>query len=283
MSFHNSRTEINSLMGKHGFHLSKGLGQNLLTDGNIIRKITDSAEITSGEIVIEVGPGIGALTSELCTRADKVIAIEIDKRIIPLLSEATAEFENLEIVNCDFMDFDLLTLEQNYKLIGNLPYYITTPIIMKIVESENRPELMVFMIQKEVAQRITAEPGSKTYGAISVACQYHCEVEYVSDVSREVFLPKPKVDSAVLKLRPYNKGEARKALDEKLFFRIVKAGFGQRRKMLRNSLLNAGIDKEIIDEAFTQAEIKPTERAEALSVMEFISLADAVYKNNINV
>ena len=276
MAFHNNRSEINSLMEKHGFRLSKGLGQNLLTDSNIIKKIADSAGITSDETVVEVGPGLGALTSELCIRASRVIAIEIDKRIIPVLEEATASFENLEIINIDFMNFGLTNIGEKYKLIGNLPYYITTPIIMKLVEAEKKPELMVFMIQKEVAQRITAEPGSKTYGAISVACQYHCEVDYIADVSREVFLPKPNVDSAVIRLRPYDVGEKAKAKNEELFFAIVKAGFGQRRKMLRNSLLKAGIDKEKIEKAFEQVGIEPTERAEMLSSSDFISLANAI-------
>ena len=276
MAFHNNRAEINSLMETHGFRLSKGLGQNLLTDNNIIKIIADSAGITAGEIVVEVGPGLGALTSELCTRASKVIAIEIDSRIIPLLKEATASLDNLEIINIDFMNFCLTTIGEKYKLIGNLPYYITTPIIMKLVEAEKKPECMVFMIQKEVAQRIVAEPGSKVYGAISVACQYHCEVDYIADVSREVFLPKPNVDSAVIRLRPYGEKEAEKANNEALFFAIVKAGFGQRRKMLRNSLLKTGIEKEILDKAFVQVGIEPTERAEMLSSLDFISIANAI-------
>lgn len=276
MAFHNSRTEIKALMEAHGFHLSKGLGQNLLTDGNIIRKIVEAAEISADDVVVEIGPGIGALTSELCKNAKKVISVEIDKRIIPLLQEVTKDYENLEIVNCDIMDFNISDIGENYKIVGNLPYYITSPIIMKLLEESRKPDVMVLMIQKEVAKRISASSGSKVYGAISVACQYRCLVEYLFDVSCEVFLPKPKVDSAVIKLAPYVKDKASKAKNEKTFYSIVKAGFGQRRKMLRNSLLNADIGKEIIDTAFEQANIKTTQRAESLSIEEFISLADAI-------
>jgi 16S rRNA (adenine1518-N6/adenine1519-N6)-dimethyltransferase len=189
-------------------------------------------------------------------------------------SISSAGAKNIEIVNADFLEYELPT-DTDYKLIGNLPYYITTPILMRAAEADRLPEAAVFTMQREVAQRITASPKSKTYGSVSVAVQYRFEAEYLFDVSREVFTPKPGVDSAVIRLTPRS-DDARRAADEKTFFSLVRAGFGQRRKMLRNSLRTSGFTDAVISAAFEKVGIAGTARAEELSVDDFISLADSV-------
>ncbi|MDR0851560.1 MAG: 16S rRNA (adenine(1518)-N(6)/adenine(1519)-N(6))-dimethyltransferase RsmA [Clostridiales Family XIII bacterium] len=269
------RTVALELQRKHGFQLQKNYGQNLLTDANIIEKIVDAGEISATDTVLEIGPGFGALTTALSRRAGKVIAVEIDRKLIPILEEVLDGAENTEIVTGDFMKYDMRRLPDGFKLMGNLPYYITTPIIGKILEQPATPERMVFMVQKEVAERLCAPPGSKTYGAISVFVQYHCAVSAVMTVSKEVFMPKPNVDSAVIVLKPYPEKPV-SPKDEKLFFSIVKAGFGQRRKMIRNAIASAVPSKGDLDTAFAVTGIDPDTRAERLSVAEFVALADAV-------
>jgi 16S rRNA (adenine1518-N6/adenine1519-N6)-dimethyltransferase len=270
------KTVIRGLLDKYGVQLSKNFGQNLLTDRNIIEKIADAAELNGADTVVEIGPGLGAMTVELSRRAGKVIAVEIDRRMIPVLNEVLTDAGNVEIVNEDFMKFDMGRVGGGFKLMGNLPYYITTPIIAKMLEGSIRPKLMVFMVQREVAQRLVSAPGGKTYGAISVMAQYHSRATYLMDVSREVFLPKPQVDSAVVLLRP-QPFEGGKPKDETLFFAVVRAGFGQRRKMLHNALGVLGMDKDRLTDAFARADIDPSRRAESLSVGEFITLANAIH------
>jgi 16S rRNA (adenine1518-N6/adenine1519-N6)-dimethyltransferase len=268
-------TVIRTLMNKYGFKLSKNFGQNLLTDGNIVKKIADAAELCADDTVVEIGPGFGAMTVELSRRADKVIAVEIDRKMIPVLNEVTEGAENIEIINEDFMKFDTQRVPGRFKLVGNLPYYITTPLIMKMLENPVKPELMVFMVQREVAERIVASPGGRVYGAISVMAQYHSRVRYAMDVSREVFLPKPQVDSAVIVLTP-GIFEGTQPKDENMFFTVVRAGFGQRRKMLRNALEVIGLSREALGSAFERANIDPMRRAETLGTEEFIILANAI-------
>lgn len=268
-------TVIRTLMNKYGFKLSKNFGQNLLTDGNIVKKIADAAELCADDTVVEIGPGFGAMTVELSRRADKVIAVEIDRKMIPVLNEVTEGAENIEIINEDFMKFDTQRVPGRFKLVGNLPYYITTPLIMKMLENPVKPELMVFMVQREVAERIVASPGGRVYGAISVMAQYHSRVRYAMDVSREVFLPKPQVDSAVIVLTP-GIFEGTRPKDENMFFTVVRAGFGQRRKMLRNALEVIGLSREALGSAFERANIDPMRRAETLGTEEFIILANAI-------
>ena len=271
------KTVIFELQRKYGFYLRKNYGQNLLTDLNIIRKIADAGEISPEDTVVEIGPGFGALTAEISRRAKKVIAIEIDRNLQPVLEEVFADTENIDVVWEDFMKYDIGRNPTGFKLMGNLPYYITTPIIAKILESQRKPERMVFMVQKEVAERICSPPGSKVYGAISVLAQYHCSTEIVMTVSKEVFIPKPDVDSAVMLLKPYEE-KAVKVQNEKLFFDIVKAGFGQRRKMIRNSLGTIVEDRKRLDSAFSASGISPDQRAEELGLAEFAALADALVK-----
>jgi 16S rRNA (adenine1518-N6/adenine1519-N6)-dimethyltransferase len=271
-------------MERYGIKPVHSLGQNFLADGNILRKITELLALDRDDTVCEVGPGFGALTQELAERAGRVIAIEKDARMVPVLKEVLGDaFGDVRqegaggatIVVSDFLDYDLSALPAGYKLTGNLPYYITTPAMMKALESPNAPSLMVFMMQREVAERICAAPGGKEYGAVSVAVQYRCVTEYAMDISREVFVPKPHVDSAVIVLKsaPGRRGTPK---DERVFFASVKAGFGQRRKMLRNALSALVPDPGALDAAFARAGVKGTARAETLSVEEFIALSNAI-------
>ena len=277
------KSEIEKIKEKYGFKFSKNLGQNFLMDKNIIDKIVEGTEINAEDTVIEIGPGIGVITQEAANRAKKVIAVEIDKSLIPILGETLAEHDNIKIINEDILKLDLNKIidEENaesVKIIGNLPYYITTPIIMKILNDEVKAKSITVMMQKEVAERIKAEPGTKTYGAISVAVQYSCLVKKIADVPRTVFVPQPNVDSTVLKLIPRGKG-AVEVQDKKLFFECIKAGFGQRRKTLSNSLQTIrGTSKETIIASLNAAGIEPTRRAETLTLEEFGKLSNEVYK-----
>lgn len=274
---------INDIKIRYGFKLSKSLGQNFLTDKHIIDRIVESAEATDEDLVIEIGPGIGVITSEVAEYAKKVIAIEIDKNLIPILDETLGEFDNVEVINQDVLKTDINKLIEesgcrDAKIIGNLPYYITTPIIMYLLESGINVSSITIMMQKEVADRIKASPGGKTYGAISVAVQYYCEVETVTNVPKNVFVPAPKVDSTVLKLN-VRKEKPVDLCDEKLFFRCIKAGFGQRRKTLLNSMSSLGdVSKEDIRVCLSNAGIEEKRRAETLSIEEFAKLSNEVYR-----
>ncbi|MFA5527000.1 MAG: 16S rRNA (adenine(1518)-N(6)/adenine(1519)-N(6))-dimethyltransferase RsmA [Peptostreptococcales bacterium] len=273
---------INDIMKKHDFKTSKRYGQNFLTDGNIVRKIVDAAATTKDDLIIEIGPGIGTLTAELAKEAGKVLAIEIDKRLIPILNENLKEFENIRIMNIDFLlaDIEKIIKEEkpigDVKIIGNLPYYITTPIIMKILEEKIKVKSITIMVQKEVADRLKAHPGTKEYGAISVAVQYYADIKMISQVSREVFLPKPHVDSAVIRL-DIRKKPAVEVENEELFFQLVKAGFNQRRKTLLNALSQlSSFNKVALEKTLIKCEIDPKRRAETLSLEEFALLERAL-------
>lgn len=278
---------IKQIKDKHNFRLSKSLGQNFLTDGNIVDKIIESANAGPTDLVIEVGPGIGVLTAAAAQQAGRVVAVEIDRGLIPILKETLKDCENVEVVNRDILKTDLNQLISDYeeingekrtgvKIIGNLPYYITTPIIMKILEDGVKADSLTIMLQKEVADRILAGPGSKTYGALSVAVQYYCTVSPVAKVPKEVFVPQPKVDSAVIRL-DLRKEKPVELVSEAAFFATVKGGFGQRRKTLLNSLTGVmGRTKEEIGAALAQAGIDPKRRAETLSIQEFASLANLI-------
>jgi 16S rRNA (adenine1518-N6/adenine1519-N6)-dimethyltransferase len=274
-----------NLIQKYNVRLTKSLGQNFLTDNNIVKKIVDTAELTDSDTVIEIGPGVGSMTVELARQAKKVIAVEIDKRLIPALSENLDGFQNVQIINMDIMDADLKELQKEVqtgelKVVANLPYYITTPIIMKLLEEDDSISLMVFMVQKEVAQRMVARPGGKDYGALSVAVQYYSKPEIAFDVSPHCFIPQPDVDSTVIKLKR-NETPPVKLLDKKLFFKTVKASFGQRRKTLVNALYNSGIfhkTKEEIKEILMSLGIDENIRGEALSIDQFAELSNAFLK-----
>lgn len=270
---------IREIKERYGFKLSKSLGQNFLTDKHIIDKIIDATEISQEDLVIEIGPGIGVLTAEAAERAKKVTAIELDKNLIPILEDTLRDFDNVKIINQDVLKTDLNKIIaesgcQKARIIGNLPYYITTPIIMAILEGGVKAESITIMMQKEVADRIKAKPGTKAYGALSVAVQYYCTVETVAIVPKEVFYPVPKVDSAVLRL-DIRKDKPVELIEEKMFFRCIKAGFGQRRKTLSNSLMGIGdVTKEEVKEGLLCAGIDEKRRAETLSLDEFANLAN---------
>ena len=283
---------INDIKKKYDFSLSKSLGQNFLTDKGIIDEIIEAAEIGESDLVIEIGPGIGVLTAEAAALAGRVVAVEIDKNLIPILQDTLSEFSNVRIVNRDILKTDLAEIIaeekaaaeaegksiSGVKILGNLPYYITTPIIMKILEDGVPADSIVIMMQKEVADRIKSEPGKKTYGALSVAVQYYCEIGLVARVPRSVFVPPPNVDSAVLKLSIRSEKPVQ-LLSEKMFFDTVKGGFGQRRKTLGNSLAGVlGMDKGLAVEALNAAGIDPGRRAETLDMAEFAALANELTK-----
>ncbi|NLM74192.1 MAG: 16S rRNA (adenine(1518)-N(6)/adenine(1519)-N(6))-dimethyltransferase RsmA [Clostridiaceae bacterium] len=272
----------NEILKKYNLKLTKTLGQNFLTDINIIRKIVEAGEVDSSDLVIEIGPGIGSMTCELAKRAGKVIAVEIDRHLIPALQENLSDFSNIELLNKDIMEVDLKSLVDGWegplKVISNLPYYITTPIVMKLLENDPKWDAMVFMVQKEVAQRMAATPGTKDYSSLSVAVKYYSDPKIAFTVSRNCFIPKPDVDSAVVKLVKRELPWAGE-IDKSFFFKVVRASFGQRRKTLLNSLggqpwLTGG--KDTVRTALLKLNIKESVRAEELSVEDFARLCKAL-------
>ena len=283
---------IADIKDRYDFRLSKSLGQNFLIDKNILDKIIEGSFIGPEDLVIEIGPGIGALTAVAAEAAGKVVAVEIDKKLIPILKETLVGYDNVEIVNKDVLKTDLAELIREneildaesgrkcsgVKIIGNLPYYITTPIIMKVLEDRVPVDSVTIMLQKEVADRIKASPGGRIYGALSVAVQYYCTVEHIANAPKEVFIPRPKVDSAVIRLN-IRKEKPVKLLEESAFFEVVKGGFGQRRKTLANSLTGVrGLSKEDTGKVLEAASIDPQRRAETLSLEDFAAIANEVVK-----
>ena len=275
-----------AVLERHGFTFKKSFGQNFLTDTNILQKIVDTAEIDDQVNVIEIGPGIGALTEFLAERAAEVMAFEIDHRLVPILADTLRDFDNVTVVNEDILKVDLAQHIQNFKnpdlpikVVANLPYYITTPILMHLIESGIPFSEFVVMMQKEVADRISAKPNTKAYGSLSIAVQYYMTAKVAFIVPRTVFVPAPNVDSAILKMvrRPE---PAAAVEDESFFFKVSKASFTHRRKTLWNNLTGYfGKTEEIKDKltkALNQAGLSPSVRGEALGLEEFASLADAL-------
>ena len=277
-----SISTIKDIQKLFGFKNAKSLGQNFLTDPGVIDAMVEAAEIGPDDLVIEIGPGIGVLTRGIAARAGEVIAVELDKALIPVLNFTLADFNNVEILNEDILKVDLTALidEKGYsaehvKIMGNLPYYITTPIITGLLENHVPAKYITIMMQKEVADRVRAVPGSKTFGALSVAVQFRSLVAEVVEVPRDSFFPAPKVDSEVLRLELL--AEPAVAVNsQEMFFKVVKAGFGQRRKTLLNSLAGGGFDKDLVRSALEKAGIDEMRRAETLSLEEFAALADAM-------
>jgi 16S rRNA (adenine1518-N6/adenine1519-N6)-dimethyltransferase len=281
------RENTKSVIRKYNIKLTKSLGQNFLTDDNIIRRIADSAELSNRDFIIEIGPGIGSMTKELASRAGWVTAVEIDKHLIPALSEELKEFSNVTIINNDVMkvDFDEIfgSLKSNnkdfdsVKVVANLPYYITTPIIMRFLEENPGIDTLVFMVQKEVAERMAAKPGGKDYGALSVAVQYYSKPERVFDVPPHCFIPQPEVDSTVIRLKVLQEPEVN-LINKDIFFKTVKAAFGQRRKTLLNALSNSQYfieTKEQIREMLNNLGIDENVRGESLTIMQFAQVANS--------
>lgn len=277
-----SHRATKSVVEKHGFKFSKSLGQNFLIDDNVIDKILNGARLSEGDKVIEVGPGIGTLTREMGKVADKLVAIEIDKTLIPILSETLDEFDNIEVVNQDILKVNIQELVNEklsggpVKLVANLPYYITTPIVMKFLEEDIPVTDIVVMVQKEVADRMNACPGTKDYGALSVAVQYYCDTEIVAKAPRHMFIPQPNVDSTVIGL--HVRKELKYPVDnEEIFFKTVKASFGQRRKTLLNSLGGLGfLNKDEIREVLKESDIDEKRRGETLTIEEFAKLSNVI-------
>lgn len=280
-----------AVLERHGFTFKKSFGQNFLTDTNILQRIVDTAEIDDQVNVIEIGPGIGALTEFLAERAAEVMAFEIDHRLVPILADTLRDFDNVTVVNEDILKVDLAQHIQNFKnpdlpikVVANLPYYITTPILMHLIESGIPFSEFVVMMQKEVADRISARPNTKAYGSLSIAVQYYMTAKVAFIVPRTVFVPAPNVDSAILKM--VRRPEPAVAVeDESFFFKISKASFTHRRKTLWNNLTGYfGKTEEVKDKltkALDQAGLSPSVRGEALSLEEFASLADALKRQGL--
>ena len=267
---------------KYQFDFQKKFGQNFLIDGRVLEKIMDAADITKEDFVLEIGPGIGTMTQYLAERAREVLAVEIDKNLIPILAETLSEYENVDILNADILKTDLnkIAEEKNgghpIKVVANLPYYITTPIIMGLFESHVPVENVTVMVQKEVADRMQAGPGTKDYGALSLAVQYYAEPYIAANVPPNCFMPRPKVGSAVIRLTKH-KTPPVQVKNEKLLFQLIRASFNQRRKTLQNGIKNFSgfnFSKEEVAEALEQMGVSPTIRGEALTLEQFAQLSN---------
>lgn len=273
-----------AILQKYQFHFQKKFGQNFLIDTHVLEKIMDVSEITAEDFVLEIGPGIGTMTQYLCERAKEVVAVEIDRNLIPILEDTLSEYENVTVRNEDILKVDIrkLAVERGggrpIKVVANLPYYITTPIIMSLFESHVPIEGITIMVQKEVADRMQALPGTKDYGALSLAVQYYASPKIVANVPPNCFMPRPKVGSAVIRLTRHTVPIV-SVEDEKLMFCLIRASFNQRRKTLANGLSNASeirLPKEIIQESIRELGVPETIRGEALSLEQF-----AVFSNII--
>lgn len=273
-----SPSYVKELLEKYGFKFSKSLGQNFLIDGNIVRKIVEEAGVDKDTNVLEIGPGIGTLTEELAINAKNVVAVELDKKLLPILDETLDSYDNVEIIHGDILEVDIDKIIEEkleggpIKIVANLPYYVTTPIIGRLLEDELNIESISVMVQKEVAERMIAPPGSKTYGSLSVFVGFYTDAEIIVKVPNTVFMPKPKIDSAVIRL---NIKKELPDIDREKFFKVVKAAFSKRRKTILNSLSSYGFDieKDIIRKALEDSGIKVSERAENISIKEFMKLS----------
>ena len=272
---------IKDILSRHGFTFSKALGQNFLINPSVCPRMASCSGAGKGVGVIEVGPGIGVLTNELCQLADKVVAVELDKRLLPVLDETLAEYDNVKVVNADVLELDLNQLIKDefdgleVVVCANLPYYITSPVIMKLLEDRLPISAITVMVQKEAAQRICAEVGSRMSGAVTVSGNYYAKPQMLFGVSAGSFMPAPKVDSAVIRLDILKEPPVQ--ADEGLFFAVVRAAFSQRRKVISNSLsAGLGKSKEEILTVLEAANVPPTARAEKLSLEDFAAIANAI-------
>ena len=274
------------VLQKYHFNFQKKFGQNFLIDTHVLEKIIAAADVTKDDFVLEIGPGIGTMTQYLCEHARAVAAVEIDKNLIPILGDTLGAYDNVEIINQDILKVDIKKLaeEKNggrpIKVVANLPYYITTPIIMGLFESHVPIDSITVMVQKEVADRMQVGPGTKDYGALSLAVQYYAAPEIVAIVPPNCFMPRPNVGSAVIRLTRHKEPPVQVA-DEKLMFRIIRASFNQRRKTLANGLKNSGeltLSKEVIEESITELDVPVTIRGEALSLAQFAELSNIILK-----
>lgn len=272
------------VLQKYRFNFQKKFGQNFLIDTHVLDKIIDASGVTEDDFVLEIGPGIGTMTQYLCERAREVVAVEIDKNLIPILSDTLKNYSNVTVINEDILKLDICKLaeEKNQgkpiKIVANLPYYITTPIIMGLFESHVPIDSITIMVQKEVAERMQEKPGSKEYGALSLAVQYYAKPEIVANVPPNCFMPRPNVGSAVIRLTRHEKPPV-EVEDEKLMFRIIRASFNQRRKTLANGLNNSPeihLPKEVIQESIVSLGVPENIRGEALSLEQFAELSNEI-------
>ncbi|WP_044340635.1 16S rRNA (adenine(1518)-N(6)/adenine(1519)-N(6))-dimethyltransferase RsmA [Rossellomorea aquimaris] len=277
------------ILGKYGFSFKKSLGQNFLIDPNILRNITEYAGLSEKTAAIEIGPGIGALTEHLARTSGKVVAFEIDQRLIPILDDTLSPYKNVKIINEDILEADVEAIInkefegfEDIMVVANLPYYVTTPIILKLLMERLPIRGICVMLQKEVGDRISAQPGTKAYGSLSIAIQYYTEAEMVMTVPKTVFMPQPNVDSAVIRLTKREKPPV-EVISEDFFFTVTRSSFAQRRKTILNNLssqLPQGKEKkDLILEALSAAGVEPTRRGETLTIQEFGLLSDALYPN----
>lgn len=270
--------DTKEIVKKYGFKFTKSLGQNFLIDDTVVDDIVNGSEIDENDFIIEIGPGVGTLTRSLLKKAKKVCSIELDSELIPILEEELQEFDNFMLINDDALKVDyneIINGENNVKLVANLPYYLTTPIIIKLITEDCSFESLTIMIQKEVAERINAAPGGKDYGALSLLVQYYCNTKIIRKVGPQSFIPKPKVDSIVIRLDKLPNPKVEVA-DINLFFDIVKSSFNMRRKTLSNALKNINISKEGLIKAFEMTDIDPRRRGETLSIEEFAKLSNCI-------
>ncbi len=268
------------LVKKYNFKFSKSLGQNFLIDDSVLTDIVEGADVDDKDFIIEIGPGVGTLTAKLLMKAKRVTSIELDNDLIPILQEELGEHKNFNLIHNDALKVDFNELigdEESVKLVANLPYYVTTPIIVKLLKDGYNFKSLTIMIQKEVAERIDAEPNCKEYGALSVLVQYYCNTSIVRRVAPSCFIPRPKVESIVIRLDRLEEPRV-KTKDEKIMFELVRAGFNMRRKTLWNAAKAFGLSKEKLEEAFEKSGIDPKRRAETLSIQEFSDLADCIYE-----
>ncbi|MGL5615234.1 MAG: 16S rRNA (adenine(1518)-N(6)/adenine(1519)-N(6))-dimethyltransferase RsmA [Sarcina sp.] len=266
------------LVQKYNFKFSKSLGQNFLTDHSVLTDIVNGADVNEEDLVIEIGPGVGTLTAQILKRAKRVVAIELDNDLIPILMEELGENQKFQLIHKDALKVDFNEIigdEKSVKLVANLPYYVTTPIIAKLLKADYKFKSLTIMIQKEVAERINSEPNCKEYGALSLLVQYYCNTSIVRNVSASCFMPRPKVDSIVIRLDRLEEPKV-KVTDEKLFFEVIRNSFNMRRKTLWNSTKILGLPKDELEAAYEKAGIDPKRRGETLSIQEFANLANEI-------
>ena len=266
------------LVKKYNFKFTKSLGQNFLVDQSVPRDIVDGADVGPEDLVIEIGPGVGTLTAQLLKIAKRVVAIELDDTLIPILTEELGGYSNFSLIHNDALkvNFDeIIGDEKSVKLVANLPYYVTTPIIVKLLKEKHKFKSLTIMIQKEVAERMNAEPGNKDYGALTLLVQYYCNTKIVRKVPPACFIPRPKVDSIVIRLDKLDEPKV-KVDNEKLFFDIIRNSFNMRRKTLWNGVKSIGPAKEKLEEAFEKAGVDPKRRGETLSIQEFATLSNCI-------
>lgn len=268
------------LVKKYNFKFSKSLGQNFLIDDSVLNDIVNGADVNSEDFIIEIGPGVGTLTAQLLNKAKKVTSIELDNDLIPILQQELGDHPNFSLIHKDALKVDFNEVigdEKSVKLVANLPYYVTTPIIVNLLKNKYNFKSLTIMIQKEVAERMDAEPNCKEYGSLSLLVQYYCNTKIIRKVAPSSFMPRPKVESIVIRLDRLEEPRV-KVKDEKLMFEIIRNSFNMRRKTLWNGVKNMGVDKEDLMKAFEEAGIDPKRRGETLSLEEFAKLSDSIYE-----